>query len=94
MVNAETSLSPMPQSFRQRFLHIIPRGDDLVPSALPKLKEVFWSSGTHGMRHAQGHANLDHRGFFFIQNDARAAVSRASHPTLQHKFSAHTKYEP
>ena len=50
MVSAETSLSPMPQSFRQRFLHFIPRADDLVPSALPKLKEVFWGSGTRGMR--------------------------------------------
>jgi hypothetical protein len=50
MVSAEASLSPTPQSFRQRFAHLIPRADNLVPSALPKLKEVFWSSGTRGMR--------------------------------------------
>jgi hypothetical protein len=41
MVNAEASLSPTPQSFRQRFPHLIPRADDLVPSTLPKLKEVL-----------------------------------------------------
>lgn len=50
MVGAEISLSPTPQSFRQRFPHFIPRADDLIPSALPKLKEVLWSSGTCGIR--------------------------------------------
>ena len=40
MVSAETSLTPTPQSFRQRFPHFIPRADNLVPSALPKLKGV------------------------------------------------------
>jgi hypothetical protein len=50
MASAETSLSPTPQSFRQRFPHFIPRADNLVPSALLKLKEAPWSSGTRGMR--------------------------------------------
>ena len=85
MVSAEISLSLTPQSFRQRFSHFIPKGDDLVTSTLPvpKLNRVPWSS--ENTRHAQGHANLDHPSFFFVQKDARAAVSavsQASHPTL------------
>jgi len=49
MASAETSLSPTPQSLRQRFPHLIPRADDHVPSALPRLEKVLWSSGTRGM---------------------------------------------
>jgi hypothetical protein len=79
MVSAEASLSPTPQSFRQRFAHLIPGADNLVPSALPKLKEVLLE---FRKRHVQGRANLDHRAFFFVQNDARGVVSRASHSTL------------
>ena len=76
MVGAEISLSPTPHSSRQRFPHFIPRGDGLVASALPELKEVPWSSGTRGM-------SKDIRIWttvlsFSVQNDVRDTVSRAS----------------
>ena len=42
---------PINAEFRQRFPHFIPRADDIVPSALPKLKEVpFEFRKTCGIR--------------------------------------------
>ena len=66
VLSAETLLSPTPQSFRQCFPHFIPGTDDIMPSALPKLEEVLYSSGT--CRYPQRHANLDYPAFVFVQN--------------------------
>jgi hypothetical protein len=91
MVSAETSLSPAPQSFRQRFPHFIPRADGLVPSALPKLKEVHWSSGTCGMRKDM-RIWITVFSFSFKMMRGRGFADFSPHPSR--KLSAHTKYEP